>query len=76
MNPERVRQQLGARIRQLREGAGWSQEELAAQCGLHRTYIGGVERGERNIGVENIVRIADALEISASALLKGVGDGR
>lgn len=75
MRPEQLRRQFGARIRRLREDLEWSQEDLAAHCGLHRTYIGGVERGERNIGLENVVRIAEALGVSASDLLRGVGDG-
>jgi len=53
---------FGDRVRQLRIAAGLSQEELANRCHLHRTYIGGVERGERNIGLLNVYAIADALK--------------
>lgn len=52
---------LGAKIRFLRLARQWSQEELADNCLLHRTYIGGVERGERNISVVNLLKIAEAL---------------
>jgi Helix-turn-helix domain len=44
-----IRSRFGSRIRQLRAGKGWSQEELADRAGLHRTYIGSIERGEQNI---------------------------
>lgn len=63
---------LGARIRELREGIGISQEELADIAGLHRTYIGSVERGERNVSLQNIVLIARSLKTTPSALLKGI----
>lgn len=60
---------VGQTIRKLREGAGVSQEELAATAGLHRTYVGSVERGERNVSLENIVRLAHALGVRPSILL-------
>lgn len=61
---------FGARVRHERERLHISQEELAARAGLHRTYIGGVERGERNVGLLNLIRIARALRLPASALLQ------
>lgn len=63
---------LGIKVRKLRQSLGLSQERLAEECGLHRTYIGGVERGERNISLENIVRVARALRTTASKLLKDI----
>ncbi|MCI0701661.1 MAG: helix-turn-helix domain-containing protein [Planctomycetia bacterium] len=60
---------FGAVVRALRQALGWSQEELADCAGLHRTYIGGIERGERNVSLENIHNIARALGTSAGRLL-------
>lgn len=61
---------LGLAVRRLREERGISQEELAEDAGLHRTYVGGIERGERNIGFRNLVGIAQALEVSPSELIR------
>ncbi len=63
---------LGNRLRLLRLNVGISQEELAARAKLHRTYVGGIERGERNVAVVNLVRLAKALGVSASEFLDGV----
>lgn len=63
---------LGETVRRLRESEGVSQEELADRCGLHRTYVGSVERGERNVSLANIVRLAKALNVSPSSLLEGL----
>lgn len=60
---------FGSAIRTLRAEREVSQEELADLAGLHRTYIGGVERGERNVGLANITRIAEALGVRASDML-------
>ena len=61
---------FGKIVRQIRESKGFSQEEFAALCGLDRTYISGIERGRRNIGLANILLIADALNVKASTLLE------
>ncbi len=63
---------LGQRIRTLRKGRGMSQEQLSQATGLHRTYIGGVERGERNISTVNLAKIAKSLGVSLSELLRNV----
>ncbi len=54
---------FGNRVRLLRQRRGLSQEALAAKAGIHRTYMGGVERGERNISLRNILRVAAALGV-------------
>lgn len=63
---------FGSNVRAERERLGISQEELAHICGLHRTYIGSVERGERNIGLVNLVRIARALRVQPDHLLRKI----
>ena len=63
---------VGNNIRRLRRDIGWSQEKLADTCGLHRTYIGAVERGERNVSLENIVEIARALGVRPAKLMEDV----
>jgi len=63
---------FGRRLRALRKRAGLSQEELAAESGLHRTYVGAIERGERNVSLLNIVRLARALRVAPSALLERI----
>ncbi len=63
---------LGERIRTLREQLGWSQEDLAEACGLHRTYVGAVERGERNVSLINIVQFARALRVKPADLMEGI----
>lgn len=63
---------LGTTVRELRVELGISQEALAERCNLHRTYIGGIERGERNVSLENIVRLATALKTTPSRLLERI----
>jgi len=65
-NANRIR--LGKRIRALRQAKGWTQEELAGTAGLHPTYIGGIERGERNLSFDNLLKIAHALREPLSSL--------
>jgi len=64
---------LGAAIRRRREELGWSQEGLAFECGLHRTYIGAIERGEKNLTLRNAIRVAAAMKCNASDLLISAG---
>jgi transcriptional regulator with XRE-family HTH domain len=63
---------FGQRIRELRTAQGYSQEGFAHACGLDRTYVGGVERGERNIALRNIEQIAITLGLRIDQLMKGV----
>ena len=66
-NPREI---LGHNIRRIRNEAGLSQEELGYRAKLHRTYISSIERGERNVSIENIFAIAEALKVAPSELLK------
>jgi transcriptional regulator with XRE-family HTH domain len=69
---EGIRVRFGKALRQRRHKLGVSQEEFADMCGLDRTYVGGVERGERNVSLVNIEKIAKALRVSLSELFRGV----
>jgi transcriptional regulator with XRE-family HTH domain len=60
---------FGKKLVQLRKARGWSQEQLALESGLARSYLGGVERGQRNIALLNICRLAEALNQPPSELL-------
>ena len=64
-----VAARFGTRLREVREAAGLSQEKLADLAGLHRTYVSSVERGKRNISLENIERLAVALGVSMRELM-------
>jgi transcriptional regulator with XRE-family HTH domain len=66
------RRLLGSTVRKLRLELGLSQEKLAELANLHRNYVGGVERGERNVGLLNIVALARALAIKPAKLLDSV----
>ncbi|SDF44441.1 helix-turn-helix domain-containing protein [Terriglobus roseus] len=63
---------FGKTVRRLREELGYSQEELAERAGLHRNYVGGVERGERNIALDNIVKLAKALSVRSRDLFQSL----
>lgn len=65
-----IKKSFGTRVRLMREQKGLSQEGLALLCDLDRTYIGGVERGERNISLINIHKIARALGVSPKELME------
>lgn len=69
--PAKVRKNLGNRIRQLREKRGWSQEEFALKAKLGRSFAGSVERGERDIRITTLCKLADVFGITLSELLKG-----
>jgi transcriptional regulator with XRE-family HTH domain len=65
---------FGRAVREQRDAAGISQEELAHRSGMHRTYIGGIERGERNLSYTNLLRLARALGVRPSVLLSRAED--
>lgn len=69
---QRLLKKLGERVKRFRLAKALSQERLAELTGLHRTYVGGVERGERNISLLNLARLAKALGISLSELMDGI----
>ena len=64
--------ELGSRIRELRLARKWSQADLGRRCDLHRTFIGSVERGERNLSALNLRRIAKVLRVSLADLFSGL----
>jgi transcriptional regulator with XRE-family HTH domain len=64
-----LQRSVGANIRQLRHERGLSQEQMAYAIGVHRTYLGGLERGERNVTLKAVERIADWLEVDPLVLL-------
>jgi transcriptional regulator with XRE-family HTH domain len=64
-----VLREFGERVRGAREARGWTQEELAAEADLDRTYIGGIERGERNLALLNVNKLAVALGESFTGFL-------
>lgn len=68
IDDKKARKQLGLAIRTKRKAMGFSQESFASECGIHRTYMGAVERGERNISLMNIIRIANRFDIAPSQL--------
>jgi transcriptional regulator with XRE-family HTH domain len=67
---ENILNLFGARIKQLRQNLNLTQEQFAQKCGLHKNYIGMIERGERNPSLINIEILAKGLEISISDLMK------
>ena len=64
-----INKRVGLNIRRTRENAGLSQERLAALADLHRAYIGQIERSEKNIGLKNLEKIANALKVNIKELL-------
>lgn len=69
MKPQEIKRWVGEKVRELREAKGWSQEELGFKSGLHRNYVGRIERGEQNIAVVNVARLAKALGVRPRDLL-------
>lgn len=65
-----ILKRFGETLREHRQRAGLSQEKLAAKAGIDRTYVGGAERGERNVALVNIVRLAEALNVPPAELLR------
>jgi transcriptional regulator with XRE-family HTH domain len=76
MDEELLLSKFGARVRKARLVLGLSQEKLALECGLDRTYISSVERGKRNVSLINIHKLAEALEISPTELLVTKGGSK
>lgn len=68
-----ARKAFAANVRRLRVEHGLTQERLADLTGLHRTYIGSIERAERNVSIDNMARIAKGLKVSLAALVEGAG---
>ena len=60
---------IGKNVRFLRESRGFTQERLASKAGVHRTYIGAIERGERNLTISNLCQLAAALKVHPGVLL-------
>jgi transcriptional regulator with XRE-family HTH domain len=70
---QQIQRKLGDRIRKLRSRKGWSQEQFAAISGLHRTYIGAVERGEKNLTISTLHTLVKTLDTSIALLFRGIG---
>jgi transcriptional regulator with XRE-family HTH domain len=65
-----TRVKLGATVRRLRQERNWSQERLAELAGLHPNYVGGIERGERNVAIDNIEKLSKAFGLSVKDLFE------
>jgi transcriptional regulator with XRE-family HTH domain len=72
LSVKKLQSAVGCRIRKLRRRKGFSQEGFADHCGLHRTYMGGIERGEHNLTVQTLLTVAEGLDITLSKLLSGI----
>jgi transcriptional regulator with XRE-family HTH domain len=75
-DPVKVRKKLGERIRYLRSRKGWSQERLAHEAGLGRSFTGAIERGEKDIRIKTLCKVAGILEINLSCLFRGTDGGQ
>jgi len=69
---EVVQHAFGERVRRLRKARGWSQEDFASHSGLHRTWVGVIERGERGVTLLTLLMIAKSFGITVSELLRGL----
>jgi transcriptional regulator with XRE-family HTH domain len=67
--PQSLNRLLAHNLRILRLARGWSQEKMAEKCGLHRTYVGAIERGERNVTLDTLNSLALALGVPAAGLI-------
>lgn len=74
-SPKPLRLVFASNVRRCREAAGISQEALADTAGLHRTYVGSIERGQRNLSIDNIEKLAHALRLSPASLLEDRHEG-
>jgi transcriptional regulator with XRE-family HTH domain len=72
LDDRRYLEELGRRIRHQRQSRRWTQADLGQRCGLHRTFIGSVERGERNLSILNVRLIGRVLRISLNDLFTGL----
>ncbi len=68
MAQQNIRKKFGQKVRQIRKGAKLSQEELGFKASIHRTYIGAIERGEQNISLDNIYKLAKTLKVHVKDL--------
>jgi len=71
-----IQEEFGEQVRNLRKKRGWTQEELAEAAGRHWTYIGGIERGERNVTLQVVSDLAHALGVDIEELFTGIGRKR
>jgi transcriptional regulator with XRE-family HTH domain len=67
-----LQKKIGNRIRELRSERGWSQEAFADRCEIHRGHMGQIERGEKDVSISTLAKVGKGLEITVSALLKGI----
>jgi len=65
-----INKRVGLNIRKFRHKKGWTQEGLSLETGLHRAYVGQIERGEKNIGLKNLEKISKALDVKVTKLLE------
>ena len=71
LDPKLVRKNLGERVRYLRREKGWSQERFAYESGIGRSFMGAIERGEKDIRIQSLCKLASMLDISLSTLFHG-----